>query len=168
VVLDTAITEAGSGGHVVRVLNGELAQLHETWVGDPRLTGLDQPDWGAVHLVGRALVHDTLQAEACTPPRARPPVADPGGLGTVYCPKWGRVGWPTSPGAAPVPTADGLPIVAWYHPEATQATEAVKPWVLLDDRGVARWVEGPKVAPEWAGDAFGTRAEGSDWVVLFP
>ncbi|GDX81250.1 hypothetical protein LBMAG42_30610 [Deltaproteobacteria bacterium] len=131
VVLDTVVTEAGSGGRVVRVYDGALKLRHEQWVGDPRLTGLDQAEWGAVHLEGRVLVHDALAS-------------------------------------APVATADGLPILAWYLPESTQPTERAPARVLVDDHGVGRWLVSPKVVPAWAGDAFASNPDGGDWVVLFP
>lgn len=168
VVLDTVITEAGSGGRVVRVVDGELKLRHEVQVGDPRLTGLDQPEWGAVHLVGRVLVHDSLAARACTPPRAPPAVPDPDGLGAVFCPVQSRTGWPTPPPPAQPPRAHGLPILAWWLPESTRPTSRGAVHVLVDDHGTARWLLDPKVEPAWVGDAFATNPDGGDWVVLFP
>ncbi len=154
----TSLTEAGYDGRVVRVLGEDLRIKLEVEVGDPRMSGLGQSKWGRLQLESQRLIHDSISERAC--PAGAPKEAI---CFSTERSIWNNLVASTAFFAA---TANGKPIVGWYHPQGHSPSEKAPLRVLVSDGQSSEWLIEPTVFPEWLGGVFAGDPARVRWVEL--
>lgn len=113
----------------------------------------------------RELLHHSL-VDPDAPPAPTPNPSPEWGQTTCFSTErktWQKLVASSVPFAA---TANGEPIVGWYHPEGGSPSSAAQVQVLVWNGQAYEWLVEPTLSPAWLSGVFAGDAERARWVEL--